>query len=123
WAILLVLHLALILSFGASESRERALSSDFQGYHQFRLDMPAFPGGALDTLRHYRERMHELHWYGQHYPPGNLILLQIEDASGIANLTKWLVILLTIASTIPLYAPARELNLDREAVSCTLLLY
>jgi hypothetical protein len=122
WTILLGLQLALILTFGLSESRERAFSSDFQGYHQFRLDIPAF-GGVADTLRHYRQRMSDLHWYGQHYPPGNLILVEIEEALHAPGLSKWIVILLTIVSAFPLYGLAREVGLEPTAVSCALMLY
>ena len=72
---------------------------------------------SRDTLRHYVERMPNLKWYGQHYPPGNLVLLTIEKQLGIPGLTKSIVCLLTVLTVVPLYMLARELELDDVATS------
>jgi hypothetical protein len=92
------------------------------GYSEFASDIPAFDG-VRDTLRTYVAKMPDLNWYGQHYPPGNLILLTIEKRLGLAGLTKAVVCLLTALTAIPLYKLAKELECDEVAASATVLLF
>ena len=67
--------------------------------------------------------MPTLEWYGQHYPPGNLILLKIESALHLPGLTKAIVILLTSLTVLPLHKLARKLNFSNSAASATILLF
>jgi hypothetical protein len=92
------------------------------GYSEFASDIESFKGVG-DTLRTYVEKMPKLNWYGQHYPPGNLILLTIERQLGIPGLTKAIVCLLTVLTVVPLYMLAKELELDDVAASVAVLLF
>lgn len=92
------------------------------GYAEFADDLPRFHGIA-DTLRSYVPLMPTLQWYGQHYPPGNLLLLEIERATGVTGLTKTLVILATALTVIPLYKLGRELELDERSAGLAALLF
>jgi hypothetical protein len=126
FAILAALQLSLIFFFAMCEPWPTRLSLNISGYSEFKKDIPAF-AGVRDTLRHYVEKMPPekklLHWYGQHYPPGNLVLLTIEKQLGIAGLTKSIVCLLTVLTALPLYKLAKELQFDDVATSTALLLF
>ena len=121
-------QLALIVAFALCEPPARAglaprrLTLNISGYSEFKKDIAAF-NGIADTLRNYVAKMPSLEWYGQHYPPGNLIVLTIEKQLGLPGLTKALVCLLTVFSVIPLYGLARELDLDNVATTAALLLF
>jgi hypothetical protein len=121
-ALLIGFALAMIILFAACEPWPSRFSLNISGYAEFKKDIPAFDG-VRDTLRHYVERMPALQWYGQHYPPGNLILLEIEKQLGLTGMTKTIVCLCTILSIIPLWKLARELELDPVATSATLFLF
>jgi hypothetical protein len=121
-AVLLSFQLALIFFFALCEPWPMRLSLKLSGYSEFKKDIPAFSGIA-DTLRNYVSRMPTLEWYGQHYPPGNLVLLEIEQALGVPGFAKTLVTLMTVLSAIPLYKLARELELSERAITATLLLF
>ena len=122
FAVLLSLQLLLIIFFALCEPWPKRFSLNISGYLEFKKDLPAFTGIG-DILRNYVERMPSLEWYGQHYPPGNLILLAIERNLGIPGLLKSIVCLLTVLSALPLYALARELRLDNLATSAAILLF
>jgi hypothetical protein len=121
-AVLMAFQLALIVCFAACEPWPERFSLKISGYNEFKKDIPRFTGVA-DTLRNYVHLMPSLEWYGQHYPPGNLILLEIEKETGITGLTKSIVVLLTVLSVIPLHGLTRELELDDVATSATLLFF
>lgn len=122
FAVLFSLQLLLIIFFALCEPWPKRLSLNISGYLEFKKDLPAF-NGISDLLRNYVAKMPSLQWYGQHYPPGNLLLLAIERDLGIPGLTKSIVCLLTIFSALPLYGLARELSLDSIAASAAILLF
>ncbi|MEA2709453.1 MAG: hypothetical protein QOF78_2054 [Phycisphaerales bacterium] len=130
FAILLAFQLALIICFALCEPPDprkpgaapMRMTLQLSGYSEFASDIPAFTG-IRDTLRNYVAKMPSLNWYGQHYPPGNLILLMIEKRLGLPGLTKSIVCLLTVLSAIPLYRLAKELELDDVAATAALLLF
>ena len=92
------------------------------GYSEFSSDIESFHGVG-DTLARYVGKMPDLNWYGQHYPPGNLILLTIEKQLGIPGMTKVIVCLLTVLTAVPLYMLAKELELDDATASAAVLLF
>jgi hypothetical protein len=53
--------------------------------------------------------MPKLEWYGQHYPPGNLILLRSKRARR-PGMTKSIVCLFTVLTLFPLDALAKALD-------------
>jgi hypothetical protein len=126
--ILMAFQLALMFFFALCEPPSKPgrapmrLTLQLSGYSEFASDIPSFTGVA-DTLRNYVGKMPSLNWYGQHYPPGNLILLTIEDQLGIPGMTKTIVCLLTVLTAWPLYRLAKELELDDVAASVTVLLF
>lgn len=120
--VLLIFQLALIIAFAACEPWPSRFSLQISGYNEFKKDLPRFTGIA-DTLRSYVSLMPSLEWYGQHYPPGNLILLQIEKAVGIQGFAKSIVVLLAVLTVIPLHRLARELGLDDSAAALAVLLF
>ena len=91
WAALLVLQAGLIVAFAASEpalspdtgrpTGASRLTARAPGYGLFDADARAF-ASAPEMLRTYVERMPTLGWFGQHYPPGNLLLARLDDATG-----------------------------------------
>ena len=91
WAAVLVLQAGLIGSFAASEpaanpadgrpTGHSRLTSRMPGYGLFDADARAF-GSSGELLRTYVGRMPTLGWFGQHYPPGNLLLARADDATG-----------------------------------------
>ncbi len=122
FAILICCMLATICTFAKCEQKPDRFDNGISGYGEFAKDMHRFKG-VRGTLRHYVERMPTLEWYGQHYPPGNLILMQIEQQLGLPGMTKSIVVLLTALSVVPLYLLAKELNLSNEAAGAGVLLY
>lgn len=129
FAVLLALQLGLIFFFALCEppgprptDAPQRLTLNISGYAEFKKDIPAF-NGIADTLRNYVAKMPDLQWYGQHYPPGNLILLEVERALGIPGLTKAIVVLMTALSAVPLYSLSRELELDGAACNAALLMF
>jgi hypothetical protein len=128
FAVLLGLQLGLIVAFAACEPPAPKqhwpvrFTLQISGYREFAKDVSSFHG-VRDTLRHYVQRMPDLQWYGQHYPPGNLILIEVEKMLGLPGFTKAIVVLMTMLSAIPLYLLGRELELDRIAISASLLLF
>jgi hypothetical protein len=121
-ATLAAFQLALIVLFALCEPWPMRMSLKISGYSEFKKDIPAFTD-VRDVLRNYVERMPKLEWYGQHYPPGNLILLMIEKHLGIPGMTKAIVCLFTIATVFPLWHLAKALELDDVATSAALLLF
>lgn len=121
-ALLAGFTLALIVAFALCEPWPDRLSLKISGYNEFKKDIPAFAGIA-DTMRNYVSRMPTLEWYGQHYPPGNLILLEIEKAIRLPGLAKGLVALLTALSVVPLVKLAEELRLDAPATSAAAAMF
>jgi len=127
-AALVAFQLAMIVSFALCEppgkpgAAPMRLTLQLSGYSEFAKDIPAF-NGIADTLRNYVSRMPTLEWYGQHYPPGNLILLQVEKALGLPGFAKVVVSLLTVLTVIPLYHLAREIGLSATATTAALLLF
>jgi hypothetical protein len=129
FAILCGFTLAMIALFALCEPPRlpgqwapQRFTLQLSGYSEFASDVPAFTG-VRDTLATYVEKMPRLNWYGQHYPPGNLILLTIEKQLGVPGLTKAIVCLLTALTAVPLYLLAKELELDDIATTVTLLLF
>jgi hypothetical protein len=133
FAVLCGFMLAMIALFALCEPPEKPgrwapmrFTLQLSGYSEFASDIPAFKG-VRDTLRNYVDKMPPekklLNWYGQHYPPGNLILLTIEKQIGIPGLTKAVVCLLTALTAVPLYLLAKELELDDMAASAAVLLF
>ena len=121
--------LVMIALFALCEPSERPgrwaplrFTNQLSGYHEFASDIPAFHG-VRDTLRTYVEKMPRLNWYGQHYPPGNLILLTVERQLGLPGMTKAIVCLLTVLTAVPLYKLAAELEFDAAAASTAVLLF
>ena len=122
FAVLITFQLALIFSFALCEPKLERLTLRISGYNEFKKDMPRFTGVG-DTLRRYVELMPTLEWYGQHYPPGNLILIEIEKSIGLPGMTKSIVVLLTALSVVPLYGLARELALSPVATTAAILMF
>jgi len=129
FAVLCGFMLAMIVLFALCEPPGKPaqwaplrFTLQLSGYSEFASDIPAFTG-VRDTLATYVEKMPKLNWYGQHYPPGNLILLTMEKQLGVPGLTKATVCLLTALTVLPLYLLAKELELDDVATSLTLLLF
>jgi hypothetical protein len=120
--ILIALQLATIVVFAACEPWPDRFGLHISGYDAFRQDVSAFHG-IRDTLAHYVERSPHLGWYGQHYPPGNLLLIEAEREAGIPGATKAFVCLCTVLSVIPLIGLARELELDAVTTSAAVLLF
>jgi hypothetical protein len=121
-ALLMGFTLTMMILFAACEPWPSRFSLNISGYAEFKKDIPAFHG-VRDTLLHYVERMPTLEWYGQHYPPGNLLLLEIEKEVGLPGMTKSIVCLCTILSMMALWKLARELELDPAATSAALFLF
>ncbi len=121
-SVLMAFELALIICFAACEPWPQRFSLKISGYNEFKKDIPRFTGVA-DTLRNYVKLMPSLEWYGQHYPPGNLILIELEKESGIRGMTKSIIVLLTVLSVLPLHGVTRSLELDDVATSATLLFF
>ena len=129
FAVLCAFLLAMIVLFALCEPPGKPgqwaplrFTLQLSGYSEFASDIPAFDG-VRDTLATYVQKMPDLNWYGQHYPPGNLVLLTIEKQLGVAGLTKAIVCLLTALTVVPLYLLVKELELDEAAASVTLLLF
>jgi hypothetical protein len=121
-ATLMGLQLAMIALFAACEPLPIRFSLNISGYSEFKKDLPAFKG-VRQTLRTYVAKMPTLEWYGQHYPPGNLIALKIEKEVHLPGMTKALVCLCTVLVILPLWRLTRELEFDNAATSATLLLF
>lgn len=121
FAILIGFQIALTLAFAMCEPGGR-WAINVSGYSEFAKDLHRFKG-VLNTLQHYVERMPTLEWYGQHYPPGNLILMKIEAALGLPGLTKTIAILATALAAIPLYLLAKEAELSEQAASAAVLIF
>ena len=114
-------QIALILSFALCEKPGR-LSETISGYSEFAKDMHSFKG-IRDTLANYTQKMPKLEWYGQHYPPGNLLLLKLEKGLHLHGMTEAIVILLTALAVIPIYKLGEELNLSPSAASGAVLFF
>ena len=121
-ATLMGFQLAMIVAFAACEPWPSRFSLNISGYSEFKKDLPAFKG-VRQTLRTYVAKMPRLEWYGQHYPPGNLIALKIENELHLPGMTKALVCLCTVLAILPLWRLTRELEFDNAATSATLLLF
>ena len=128
WAVLLGFQCLLILAFAASERPKgggeegRFMSTRVGSYGTFRQDLASFKD-VPDVLRTYTPKMPWLRWLGQHYPPGILILLRIEEVLGVPNLTKWLAVLMLVVATVPVHGLSLELGLDEAAAKAAALLF
>jgi hypothetical protein len=122
FAILIAFMIATMIAFALCERDPSRLYSRTSGYGEFAKDIHRFHG-IRGTLRNYVYLMPTLEWYGQHYPPANLMLMQAETFFGIRGLTKAIVMLLTAATVVPLYKLARELELSEAGATAAVLLF
>lgn len=132
FAALLSFQLALIASFALCEPWPTRASLNHAQYNEWQADFPTFArtdaGTATGTtvaavLRDYVAAMPRLGRYGQHYPPGNLLLLTIEKNLRLPGLSHAVVVLLTMLSAVPLYLLSRELRLRPAAASAAIMLH
>lgn len=138
WGLVLLTTAGLIVSFALSESRERlGFDPGNNGYALYYQDVQVFDGVA-DLLANYvptlqadyvsltdgnRTTHTRLGWLSDHYPPGNLLTVMIEQRLGIANLLKLLTLLAVVATTPIVHLITRELGGDERAGHVAALLY
>ena len=82
----LIVFMVFTATFALSESEERLLTY-YAHQHSFYEDVKLFDGSA-DLLKNYVSNMPLLTKRGQHYPPGNLLVLTIGSQIGFIFLLK-----------------------------------
>ncbi|HEX3356229.1 MAG TPA: hypothetical protein VHS31_04530, partial [Tepidisphaeraceae bacterium] len=120
WSALIAAQLAAIVCFAISE-RPHRLAPDVSGYAEFSKDLPRF-SSTTDLVQHYIEKMPTLSWLNQHYPPGNMLLFLMQKQAGLPYLVKSIVIFFGLLTSIPLYLLCRELELNKIASRCAVVL-
>ena len=128
WVLLLSLQLLLIITFARSEAvglgkgkSASRMSGLTPGYTMFAEDAATF-SSAGELMRTYVRRMPSLGWFSQHYPPGLLLLMRMDSASGLP-LSLWAVILSCVAATPFVGGLAREAGLDASGRNAAVLLF
>ena len=131
--LIMAIQLAMIAALGASDlgivpgrgkpagSTER-ISGRSEGFRLFREDAEKFKS-LPQLFRHYVERMGEMSWYGQHYPPGPAAVFVIERRLGIAPLGGWATAVLTALSTPFIYFAAKALSQRPLVANATVVAY
>ncbi|MCO4813920.1 MAG: hypothetical protein KC454_04370 [Flavobacteriales bacterium] len=90
----------LILSFGWHQSFEQTFLSANCHYKTFASDLSKF-NNIQDILSQYTKKMGSLSTHNNHYPPGNMMLLKIEETY-LPHLSKSLTFLATLFTLFPL---------------------
>lgn len=83
-------------------------------YKTYAQGLPFF-SSLTDLLKNYVVRMHELGIHNSHYPPGNLIVLKMEELFQIPVFAKLFVIVCVSLSAIPMNGIMNELSLSTNA--------
>lgn len=91
----------LILSFGWTNSLEGTFSSSNCHYQTFASDLPKFDS-IHQLITQYNQQISLLGIHNNHYPPGNLLLLKIEELYW-PYLSKTIVFLATLFTLFPLF--------------------
>ena len=118
--VLLLFYLALILGFGVSAGYNRLTEAPHA--QAFWQAVPRFDG-LLAVLSDYNQSIREIGFRASHYPPGNVLLLKLEQVSGLVGLGQAVVIGLALATGFLILALARRLGLDDRSRQYALLLF
>jgi len=117
----IALQILLTLGFAHSYGDERIVKN-IAHYLTFSKDLSFF-GSIGDILENYTSKMDQLGVHNQHYPPGNLILLKLEQMLGFPAFTKLVVIGFSALTILPLTEFAKLCRFSHSAVIGTQLLF
>ncbi len=91
-------------------------------YKTYSHGLPFFDsiGGILN---HYTDKIEFLGIHNSHYPPGNLLLLKLQEQLKISGLAKFTVIILGSLSVFPLNGIMKHFRLSQEAKAYVQILF
>lgn len=120
-SILIALIGLLILSFSWHESLEQTFLSANCHYETFASDLSQFES-IKDVLRQFTEKSSSLGVHNNHYPPGNLLLLKIEEAYW-PYLSKSFVFIAVLFALFPLDKLMKFWNFNKSEKLITFIFY
>lgn len=101
WPILVSLIALMVFFFGWHEDFHKTLTGANCHYETFAEDLEKF-GSTLEIFKMYNQWLPEMSMHNNHYPPGNMLMMRIEQQF-IPYFSKISVFLATILALLPLY--------------------
>ncbi len=119
--IIIGLIALLIFSFGWNQSFEKTFLAFNCHYKTFALDLPKFDSVQY-LFSHYTQEINYLSIHNSHYPPGNLLILKVEELY-LPYLAKSLIFLATLIALFPLSKLMKLINFSKSERIISFIFY